>query len=209
MLKHLAACAAILMGVSAARASLIIDIGDIAVLPGTPGQKVPIYVHGGDAVIQLLLRVQIADGGQAVPDQPITGPSITGVDVITGTIFDGNNTGQSPEYADGVVFPQLAYRGTMTAHDSVAAEGLLATITIDTTDFTTEGETFSLKLSDTLFRTQTAFNGGEIVPEIINGKILISSAASENVPEPATGLLAAAGAGLLLRRRKRSVCRTV
>jgi MYXO-CTERM domain-containing protein len=205
MIKHLAICLSLLMGVSIARASLIIDVGNISLAPGTPGQKVPIYVHGGDGVIQAQLRIQIAGGGLAVPGQFITGPTITSVDMLTGTIFDSNNNGQSPDFYDCVLFPQLASCGTMTRQGAVSAEGLLAIITVDTSNCPDLDQEYSLELKDTVFvnSPNTQFNGGDVLVDITNGAIIISS----NVPEPATGLLALAGVGMLLRRRPRRATR--
>lgn len=207
MLKHLAICLALLMGTSVARASLIIDVGSTTLAANTPGQKVPIYVRGGDAIIQVQLRVQIADGGMAVPGQPVTGPTITSVDLLTNTIFASYCDDQSPDAHDSVLFPQLASCGTMTrpGAGAVTADGLLATITIDTTHFAGPEQIFSLCLKDTVYTysPDTQFNNGEVSVDIINGTIVVSS----NVPEPATGLLALAGAGLLLRRRPRGVTR--
>ena len=201
MLKQLAICLALLTGASVARASLIIDVGDIRLLPGTPGQKVPIYVQGGDNVIQVQFKVQIADGGIGVSGQQVTGPSITSVDLVTDTIFGTNHNDQSPDAYDCVVVPQLANTGIITQHDAVAGEGLLATITIDTTHFTEIGPSYSLNLKGTIITgsPDTQFNNGDVRVDITNGTIIISS----DVPEPATGLLVLGGAGLLLRRRKR------
>jgi hypothetical protein len=200
MLKQLAICLALLMSASAARASLVIDVGDISLLPGTPGQKVPISVRGGDNVIQVQFKVQIDDGGIGVAGQQITGPSITSVDLVTGTIFETNHKAQEPDLYDCVIVPQLANAGIITQHDAVGGAGLLATITIDTTHCEI-GSRYRLSLTGTIIAgaPDTQFNNGDVAADITNGWIIIGS----EVPEPATGLLVLGGAGLLLRRRRR------
>jgi hypothetical protein len=118
------------VGSSATRAEPIIVVGDHPLLPNQSGQLVPIYVSGGDAVEGLNLNVQIGDGGPPLGGTTVA-PLITAVDFITGTIFDGNNNGQS----DITVFPLFYAGSTTTSKATVNADGLLATLTIDTTGF--------------------------------------------------------------------------
>lgn len=118
------------LGSTAALAEPIILVGDHALVGNQAGQKVLIYVSGGDAVEGLNLNVQIGDGGPPLGGTTIA-PVITAVDFITGTIFDGNNNGQS----DIATFPLFYAGSTTTSKATVAADGLLATLTIDTTGF--------------------------------------------------------------------------
>lgn len=116
-------------------AALVIDVGEHDLLPNTPGQAVFIFVRGGDPVQGVNLNAQVEDGGTelAAFGGSIDGPAISNVDIITGTIFAGNNNGPvNPELAFGVDFRQLELRTTTTAAGTVAADGLLATLIIDT-----------------------------------------------------------------------------
>ena len=60
--------------------------------PNMPGQQVPILVSGSDAVSGVDFFVQVGDGGATVGGDD-TGPTITQVDLVSGTIFAANNTG--------------------------------------------------------------------------------------------------------------------
>ncbi|HNQ87785.1 MAG TPA: hypothetical protein PKM73_04030 [Verrucomicrobiota bacterium] len=123
----LALAAGFVMG----RADPVIVVGIHRLAPDTDGQKVRVFVRGGGSVQGLNLNAQVADGGVAAGGQ-IAGPSVTAVDLITGTVFEGNAIG--PDDPGSV--PQLAMRTLTTASGTVVAEGLLATLTIDTTGFT-------------------------------------------------------------------------
>ncbi len=183
------------LGASAARADLIITVGQTQLQPDTPNQPVQIFVTGGDPVEAVQVECQIEDGAL---NGPITAPTITELDVVTGTIFSANHFGQTPPLT-GVINSWLATRGTWTSSGTVAASGLLATVYIDTTGFTSPTGTWALKLSGTR-NGNTVF--GDIEPTIFNGSVTL-----EPVPEPATALIAVAGAALLLRRRStRSRC---
>jgi len=164
-----------------------INVGSWSLLPDTPGQTIPIYVTGGALVQGLEFNVQIADGA--------SGPVLQDVDILNGTIFEPSNDGIFP---GSYLLPHLAYQGTTTIQgldvgygpSLVCADGLLATLTIDTTGIF-EGS-YALLLSDTLEGT-TNFAG--IPVDITNGTII--------VPEPLTlGLVLFGSAGLLRRRAR-------
>jgi hypothetical protein len=164
-----------------AGATPIIDVGNHLLLPNLPGQTILIYVTGGDAVEGLNLNVQVADGGSelAMFGGSIDGPAISDLDIVTGTIFDGNNQGaDDPEGLLGGDFSQIELRTILTDSGTVAADGLLVTLTIDTTDYFS-GQ-FDLRLFDTL-NGPSDFAG--IAASITDGTITI-------VPEPGTLALA-------------------
>jgi hypothetical protein len=189
ILKYAALGLALVVGASAARADLTITVGDHELQPDTPFQPVQIIVSGGDAVEAVQVECQIGNGAL---NGDITAPTISELDVTVGTIFSSNHFGQTP-LLTGVINRWLATRGTWTASGTVAAEGLLATVYIDTTGFTSASGPWTLSLSDTR-NGSTIF--GDIEPTIVNGSISI-----QPVPEPATALFLATGAALLLRRR--------
>ena len=76
---------------SAARAAAV-NAGTHVLAANMPGQQVPILVSGSDAVSGVDLFVQVGDGGATVGGDD-TGPRITQVDLVSGTIFAGNHTG--------------------------------------------------------------------------------------------------------------------
>ena len=147
--------------------SVTIDAGDHVLLPDTPGQEIEIYVSGADAVSGVEIYVQIADGGPEAGGK-IDGPSVTGADLLTDTIFAENNTGQ----AGMLLVDQIAQFGTTTSSDTVDADGLLATVTIDTTGFmaTSAGNPWALMLSPTLAGNS---NFPQVTTTVVNGTITI------------------------------------
>jgi hypothetical protein len=147
-----------------------IVVGSHVLEPNTPGQTIPIYVSGGWPVQGLNFNIQVADGGPAAGGT-LTAPVIADVDILTGTIFAATNTGlrtddDDPAGADAV--PQHEYRGTTTAAGTVSAEGLLATVTIDTTGF--ERGSWSLVISNTI-NGATDFAG--LPATIVDGLIVL------------------------------------
>src|SRR5687768_3460768 len=137
----LAGVAAIAGLAGIASAVPVITVGNHELLPNTAGQTIQIHVSGGDDVDGLNFNAQIGNGGPEVGGTD--GPNLT-ADIINGTIFAGNNTGQQ----DPGSVPQVAARTTTTGQGTVDAQGVLATLTIDTTGFFTG--TFDLLLSNTL-----------------------------------------------------------
>jgi len=147
-----------------------IEVGEHVLLPNTPDQVIPIYVHGGHDIQGLLLNVQIGDGYPDVPGSGINGPNITGVDLVqAGTVFgDAANTGHNfIETRD-----QIWIVGTTTSSGTVSADGLLAYVTVDTTGWSGDDGPWELKLAET-FNGDTNFQSpsGQLIPTITNGSI--------------------------------------
>lgn len=177
------------------QAEIIINVGDFQLFPDTPGQEIEILVSGGDPVEGLNFNVQIGDGGVDLGGTTV-GPSVADIDILTGTIFDGNHTGfVDPEAVAGVDFPLVEIRTTTTNMDTVAADGLLATLWIDTTDI--HSGVFPLILGDQL---NMATNFAGLPATITDGTITI-------VPEPSSLVLALLGVivavGFAARRQLR------
>jgi hypothetical protein len=99
-----------------------IVVPDVVLLPNRAGQTVLINVTGGTAVSGLNFNVEVAGGGTV--NGGTVGPSITNVNLVAGTIFSANNSGQQNIAANS---PQVFEGG------------------IDTSGF--RGSTFSLKLT--------------------------------------------------------------
>jgi hypothetical protein len=176
----------IMMGVLALAAGWvgaapIIDVGTHEVI-AAPSRAIPIRVTGGQPVQGLELMVQIEDRS--------FGPLLETADILTGTIFAGNNTGiDGGSYVDN----RWLYVGTTTRPDTtVTADGLLATIYVDTTGLS---GSYRLRLINEQENEATNFAGVEA--EITDGWIVI-------VPEPTSlAVMAAAGvAGAVCRRRR-------
>jgi hypothetical protein len=157
--------------VGVASATPVIIVGNHQLQPNTPDQTIEIQVSGGDAIEGLNLYAQVADGGPAEGGSDL-GPSIT-ADILTGTIFAGNNSGSDSTGSS----PQVAARNTLTDSGTVPASGLLATLTLDTTGFF--AGSWGLFLENTV-NGATDFAG--VAADITDGNITI-------VPEPASALL--------------------
>ena len=191
---------------AAVDAALVVDLGTVELLADTPGQTVPLVVSGGDAMSGLELLVVVEDGGPALqafdPSRSgDVGPAITGIDTLSGTIFDGVATDITP--AAEPQFPQFQQRFVAVDDPpgSVGADGVFAYVTFDTTTFTA-GQSFSWTLQDELFSTRfidASSPTGEAVPlTLIDGVLNIVP-----IPEPGSfGTVAVAAAALLGRRRR-------
>jgi hypothetical protein len=132
-----------------------------------PGQQVQIQVTGGEAVSGIDLFVQVGDGGTTVGGDD-TGPKITSLDLVTGTIFAANHTDVFTDPA-----PLIWGATTTTTTGTVAASGLLATLTIDTTGIST-GQ-FDLILNPPA-TGPTAFADAGVVTNLTNGLLQIGVA---------------------------------
>jgi hypothetical protein len=129
-----------------------------------PGQQVPVLVSGNDAVSGIDFFVQVGDGGATVGGDD-TGPRITQVDLVSGTIFAGNNTGAFLDPA-----PLIWRATTTTAGGSVSASGVLATLTIDTTGMFVGQFNLILNPPST---GPTAFADAGVTTNLINGSLSI------------------------------------
>jgi hypothetical protein len=137
--------------------------------PNMLGQQVQILVSGGQPVSGIDFFVQVGDGGAAGGGDD-TAPIITSVDLLTGTIFASNNTGV---FTDPT--PLLWGATTTTSSGTVAADGLLATLTIDTTGILAGQYGLILDPSST---GPTAFADSGVATMLINGSLQIGAAPS-------------------------------
>ncbi len=151
MAKQLCSIIVVLVFASVAFATPDIDAAanplDYIIGMNMSGQDVYVFATGGDAVQGMELNITVG-GGASGPtidfaDVPTGGPTDGGVDVITGTIFDGNNGGGF----DGYVNSYDAYKGVVTDTGTVSANGLVATIALDATGFNSYG-TYAFSLTN-------------------------------------------------------------
>lgn len=139
--------------VTFAAATPTIVVGSHNLQPNQPDQTVQIFVSGGDLVAGVNFYIQTANGGPEAeaegwipPGTAIVAPAITNLDLLTGTIFAENNLGQLGGLPPGA-YPQIAFGGTLLASGYVPADGLLATVTIDTTGFLSGSFALSLTVA--------------------------------------------------------------
>ena len=196
------------LAISAQAAPIITPLGNYNLLPNTPGQKIPLFITGivpndgptfpliSGSVHGMVLSVAISGGGVAFGGTP--GPIVSAIDVDSGpTIWVAPNSpaGHNPpfEYYAG----QLAQVNFLVPSGWVnVADGLLATLIVDTTGFNIG--TYSLTLSSPMQEENTGdtviigyFGDDFVLPNLIYydgpaGQITI-------VPEPSSVVLAAIG----------------
>ena len=179
-----------------AGAALTINVGNVTLQPNLAGQVRSFNVTstGNDPQVDgLEFDIQVGDGGAALGGTD-TGPVISSIDLVNGTIFAGGsqaNPSASP----------LAAQSTVDLNGGlVTASGLIAKVTFDTTGMNT-ALTEPLKFDNVAGSFNTHFvdaNGAALATTINDGTISIVT------PEPASAALFAIGAaGLLLIRRRR------
>ena len=190
---HLIGICVFVLFATSASATPIITVGSHDLLPDKANQPVDINVTGGDLVPGLNLYLQVNDG--------TSGPTIQSIDVLSGTIFDGNNTGESSGALGGnASLPYWnGYATTTTSNGTVSADGLLATVMIDTTGLTAGMWSLDVDFDYGTSRYTSDFTS--FVPAtLVNGSINI-------VPEPGSLLLLLSAAigltGWQLCRRRR------
>ena len=149
-------------------------------MANTPNQTITIQITGGEQVAGEDFFAQIGDGG-TYNGGVNAKPSFTNVDIIGGTIFAANNSGAFGDPTVGnAAHPLIWDDGTVTASGSVAATGMLATLTIDTTGLSSG--TFPLVLTGVASaigpNNNTSLNDSSGTPiplTITNGAIMVST----------------------------------
>ena len=188
MLRYAVGFLSLVLLATAVHAQPTINVGAHQLQPNAADQTIQIFVLGGQPVEALNFSAQIGDGGSAGGGTD-DGPVFSNLDILNGTIFASNNLGQF----GGPGYPQLAIGSTITSSGTVSADGLLATLTVDTTGVWSS--TYALKLGDTL---NGATDFGDVHPVITEGTIQV-------VPEPSSvALLGLGGLAALRSRRRRS-----
>lgn len=182
-----------------------IGVGTWDVPVGSSAFEIPLVIEGGDTITDAQLYVQVADGGAGVGGS-IDGPDIVNVEVKPFDIGGGVEASIWASAPGGIVTPltvatQLDQFWEVLieldqAGESVAADGLLAVITIDASGFT-EGESFELRLAGVAGGNDTFLldDGADVPLTVTNGVINI-------VPEPASVVMLGASVLVLLRRRR-------
>jgi len=210
----------ILFAPNSAQAAFII-VGDHRIDPA-PGQTIPLYVQaeaGDPNVAGVSLNIQVGDGGPAVGGNP--GPTIEYVQLVDDPADPLRNTYFTNQYGTGIfqgagnhghfgvgqLVPQIYSENTATVSGAIAADGLLAVITLDATGFTPDDGPWALIVSATPNGpTQLVDDTPQVNPiplTVVDGSVSIVNP----IPEPSTFLLLGMGAvGLLAygRRKRRA-----
>ena len=175
--------AAIMAFAVSASAALILNVGDLQLLPDQPNQQRPfLLVNTGTEAVPVLgvqFNVQIADGQSST-----VAPRITAVDILAGTIFqfDNNGIGGGMDTVRRFELTTLD-NGSAPLPSIPVGSSTIATITFDTTGFSAG----SWALSMTTPAGTTAYldpSSGDPLPMNVMDGIIA-------VPEPACYSLAA------------------
>ncbi|MCO6454279.1 MAG: cadherin domain-containing protein, partial [Pirellulaceae bacterium] len=149
-----------------------IEVGDHVLLPNTPDQVIEIYVRSTDpdndpVVSGFNLNAQLDDGDDNTP-----APRFQDVD-FTGGIWDAGPNADVGEFGDEYVTYGLTFFPVL----NVEPDGLLVTLTIDTTGILATQEFDLLLKSSSLIGDDSSFVIEGIqepfYPEITNGRLLI------------------------------------
>lgn len=191
---------------SRAGAVPVLTAGDHVLAPNTPNQEVQVRISGGDQIEGINFYLQVGDGGRVFDeagelalDGSDTGPVITRLNLTDGTIFTGNNNGQ--EFGTWL-YGLLGVSYVTTQSGTVAADGVLARVTLDTTGMFSGTVPFSL-------RWQGLYGGLDFPSDVplYPPLVLVDGSLSIHAPEPGSVGLALVGlvcvAGLVWRRRRR------
>lgn len=157
--------------------SASINVGNHVLAPNLTGQTVQIFVTNNGAGGQFPVsgadvNVEVSDGGPS--NGGTLGPQLSSADLVTGTIFAANNNGQQ----NFINQPQVYEGAITTSGGTVNANGLLATLTLDTTNV--PPGTYSLKLANfkdpTVGDTDLGIdqNFDTITPVVTNGNLVVT-----------------------------------
>lgn len=141
--------AALLCLTTVVDAATTIDVGNYLLLPNTPGQVIQLPITGTDLAPGLDLAVQVGDGGPelAAFDLPpgTPGPTIGQIDFASGTIF---SVPGATQFTPAGNLPQVWFTNVVlgASPSEVTTNGVLANLTIDTTNFS--GGSFALLLKN-------------------------------------------------------------
>ena len=190
-MRTLIASLMILAVAGAASAAVTVTGGDHDLQPNTAGQTITIAIatDASDMVTGSVANVQLGTGQST--------PEIT--DIVM-TLFASTNgdSGGFTSFA-GSGYPGLGTNDFLCTaadgSDDVLGSGVLVTVTIDTTGFSTVGASWALDLSTLNGNLSILYTGSNPGTTVNDGTITI-------IPEPATMLLLGLGAVAAIIRRR-------
>jgi MYXO-CTERM domain-containing protein len=199
----LVAASGLLAVARGADAGTHIDVGSHNLLAGQANQVVVLQVTNDVGTTP----PQVTDfsgyfqiGPNSLDQTPV--PGFQGAD-FTGTFWgvDGSASGGGPE----IGLPQLMQKGFSLNSGSVAANGDLIRLIVDTTGVTSG--TYDLKLTNSAYFDGFGQNSS-FLPGASNEAITINNGTITVTPEPGSAAIAlgAAAAAGVMRRRRRRMC---
>ncbi len=147
----------------------VISIADIFVIEGTASVDIPVTVVGGDAVTDMVLFVQVGNGGTVTSNPPV--PPVTAFD-FTGSLWEAAPGGftTSSAFPPPNEIPDVGLNLDVSG-ETVAATGTLVNLTLDTSGMS-GGESYTLSLATT-FGDVTDLQGpsGQLNAELVGGSV--------------------------------------
>lgn len=208
----LAVCAG-LLGLSGNTRGAAITL-DSTTVSNAASQVIHINISGSEQITGSDLWVQIGNGGADNGGNNNNGgavvPTITSIDMITGTIFASNNSGQSFFRSPDNLMAEDVINTTGTPATTVSDNGRLATLTLNASGVSPG--TFTMQFFD-VGHNDTSFGNGANSDVIVGGEPFALTGTGMGpavtitvTPEPTSGLILLAGiGGLALRRSRRSI----
>jgi len=170
------------------QSQVVIDVGSQTLPANTSSATVTFTINSGSSssVSGLNFNIEVGDG--------TVGPPITGIELITGTPFGTVASSQQPNGAqppgNHAAFWNVTTPGSPPATISVGPGNKVATVTFNTTGFSSGSWGLHLNATDNGPSTYFDSGGLEILTQITDGTLTI-------VPEPST-YAAVVGAGCLV-----------
>jgi hypothetical protein len=145
--------------------ALVVSTGNINLFADTSDQIVELFFQNTGSAVDVTgldLYIQVADGGPEVPEGSIDGPVITAIDLLTGTVFDGQavfeNTDNTYPQSKSGSLALVAPESSVTIPSTGSPSLKLATVTFDTSGFSDFESSWDLILETTALGVSTFYD---------------------------------------------------